>query len=664
MSARPIGDSSPIGTLLTGERHVLELIATGAPLGAALDALCRVIDEQSGLMSSVFLLDLDGARLSLAAGPHLPEAWRKATCSIEATPMASSCGAAVNRREQVIVTDVLASPLFELWREAARASGIAAVWSTPFFSEDRRVLGTFAVFNHDLGGPSDAHLRLVDRATHLASIAVERHQTEEGLRESERRFSTAFYASPASMSITRFADNRLLYVNDQFVTVFGYSRAEAIGQTALGLGLYAEPTERSALMELLDARSARGVEVKARARSGEILDLLVWLERIRLLGEECVLGIACDITPRKRTEEELARSGRLVRLVLDALPVGVAVVDIAGDILLSNPASQRIWGNLIRSGPERYARSKAWWHDTGKEVAPDEWASVRARVNGQTSINEVIDIEAFDGVRKVIQNSSVPIRDTNGRITGAVIVNQDISARTTAERERNDAFKQMRTLTGRLMRAQDDERRRIAQMLHETTAQDLVALKMHLARLSRTGAGLSDADRAALTESIELAEQSMSGIRTLSYLLHPPFLDEAGLLSALRWYAAGFEERSGIKVDLDLPSTFERLPRDVETTLFRVVQEALINVHHHAKSPTALLHLRVDGHRLTLEIADRGGGMPSEVIAQLLTGGAALGVGVAGMRERLQQLGGTFDIESSAGGTTLRAQIPLPANAP
>jgi signal transduction histidine kinase len=217
----------------------------------------------------------------------------------------------------------------------------------------------------------------------------------------------------------------------------------------------------------------------------------------------------------------------------------------------------------------------------------------------------------------------------------------------------------MRTLTGRLMRAQDDERRRIAQMLHETTAQDLAALKMHLARLTRTEAGLSEDDRAALTESVELAERSMTGIRTLSYLLHPPFLDEAGLLSALRWYASGFAERSGIAVHLDLPPTLERLPQDVETALFRVVQEALINIHHHAESPSAMIRLRVDGRRLTLEIEDRGRGMPPELIAQLPTGGGALGVGVAAMRERLQQLGGTLDIESNDRGTVVRARIPL-----
>src|SRR5579864_626024 len=146
MSAQPTADWSPSGTLLSGEHHVLELIATGAPLGDVLDALCRVIDEQSGLMSSVFLLDRDGAQLSLAAAPHVPEAWRETTRSFRVTPTGSACGAAVTHREQVIVTDVLASPLLAGSHETAKASGIASLWSTPFFSEDGRVLGTFAVF--------------------------------------------------------------------------------------------------------------------------------------------------------------------------------------------------------------------------------------------------------------------------------------------------------------------------------------------------------------------------------------------------------------------------------------------------------------------------------------------------------------------------------------
>jgi two-component system NarL family sensor kinase len=458
-----------------------------------------------------------------------------------------------------------------------------------------------------------------------------------------------------------------MYVNDRFVTMLGYSRAEAIGQTASGLGLYPDPAQQSVLMQLLDERMARDVEARARTKSGEVLDLIVGMERIRLLGEECILAIACDLTGGKRAEEALRRSERLLRVVLDALPVGVAVVDRSGDMILSNPASQRIWGRSIRSGRERYAESHGWWHASGKKLAPEEWASVRAMANGETSVDEVLDIEAFDGVRKVIQNSAVPIRDTNESITGAVVVNEDISARKTAERELSDSYHQMRTLTGRLMRAQDDERRRIAQMLHETTAQDLAALKMLLAQLNRTSDRLGDGDRSALAESISLAERSMIDIRTLSYLLHPPFLDETGLLPALRWYASGFAKRSGIDVDLDLPDRFERLPLDTETALFRIVQESLINIHRHAGSQTARIRLRRDAGTLVLEIEDRGHGIPKDSLEHITSGGGAVGVGIASMIERIEQLGGHLEIRSSdhgRTGTTVRARLPLAADAP
>jgi signal transduction histidine kinase len=442
----------------------------------------------------------------------------------------------VSRLEQVIVPDVISDPLFEMFRESARAAGISAAWSTPFYAKDRHVLGTFAVVSPTPGPPSELHLQVVKRATHLASIAVERHQTEEDLRESER----------------------------------------------------------------------------------------------------------------------------LLRVVLDALPVGVAVVDVSGDIILSNPASQQIWsGSLLRAGRERWAETKGWWHATGKRVAPGEWASVRAIVTGDTSVNEVLDIEAFDGSRKIIQNSAVPIRDPDERITGAVVINEDISARATAERELNNSYNQMRALTGRLMRAQDDERRRIARMLHETTAQDLAALKMLLARVNRTAALLSDSERSALTESIALAEQSMTAIRTLSYLLHPPFLDEKGLLSALRWYAAGFAERSGIKVDLELPGRLKRLPLDSETALFRIVQESLINIHRHAGSEAARIRLRRDAETIVLEIEDQGHGIPAALLERITSGRGVVGVGIAGMSERIGELGGRLEIESGDRGTIVRARLPF-----
>jgi signal transduction histidine kinase len=232
----------------------------------------------------------------------------------------------------------------------------------------------------------------------------------------------------------------------------------------------------------------------------------------------------------------------------------------------------------------------------------------------------------------------------------------------TLRQQRNE----LRTLANRLMHAQDDERRRIATMLHETTAQDLAALKMLLARLNRTADRLGDAERDALTESISLAEQSMTDIRTVSYLLHPPLLDEAGLLSALRWFAAGFAERSGIRVDLDLPESVERLPLDTETVLFRVVQESLTNIHRHAESETARIRLRHHAELLVLEIEDRGRGIPSASLKRITSGGGGAGVGIASMSERIEQLGGRLEVTSrdrGTTGTTVRVWLPLAKDA-
>jgi PAS domain S-box-containing protein len=372
-----------------------------------------------------------------------------------------------------------------------------------------------------------------------------------------------------------------------------------------------------------------------------------------------VFGTTQDLTERKEAEEAVRRSEQLLRLVLEAIPVGVAVLDLGGNVVLSNPVSSRIWGRMIESGAERYKVSKAYWHHTGEQIDPDEWASVRALIYGESSINEVIEIEAFDGVRKVIHNSAVPIRDERQAIIGAVVINEDVSSQKAAERDLERSVTQMQTLATRLMHAQDDERRRIARMLHEMTAQDLAALKMLLARLGRSSDGLSDADRQLINESIEIAERSMSSVRTLSYLLHPPFLDDNGLLAAVRWYSEGFAARSGIAVDLDLPDALDRQSQDIEMTLFRVVQEALINIHRHAQSPTASIRLRLKDGRLTLEVQDRGAGMPAELVAQLMSGTGVVSVGVAGMGERLKQLGGTLEIESSSDGTVVRALLPL-----
>jgi signal transduction histidine kinase len=181
---------------------------------------------------------------------------------------------------------------------------------------------------------------------------------------------------------------------------------------------------------------------------------------------------------------------------------------------------------------------------------------------------------------------------------------------------------------------------------------------MLLARLNRSRVAFEPEERGILLESVALADQSMTGVRTLSYLLHPPFLDETGLLSALRWYATGFARRSGIRVDLELPERFVRPSSDAETALFRVVQESLINIHRHAASATARIRLWADESGLVLEIEDAGRGIPGAVLEQIVAGRGTAGVGIAGMSERIHQLGGRLEITSKGHGTTVRAVLP------
>ena len=208
-------------------------------------------------------------------------------------------------------------------------------------------------------------------------------------------------------------------------------------------------------------------------------------------------------------------------------------------------------------------------------------------------------------------------------------------------------------LSSRLLETQDQERRRIARELHDTTGQNLGALSINLAMILTTCA-LDPHARETLEECIALTDSSIREIRTLSYLLHPPLLDELGLVSALRAFSEGYAERTGLGVELDLPASMPRLPQPVEIALFRIVQEGLTNIHRHSGSSTAILRLKYHHDKVELEVSDHGRGLPPGT----LEGG--IGVGIAGMRERARQSGGRLTIGSSETGTTLHVVLPLP----
>jgi signal transduction histidine kinase len=212
----------------------------------------------------------------------------------------------------------------------------------------------------------------------------------------------------------------------------------------------------------------------------------------------------------------------------------------------------------------------------------------------------------------------------------------------------------LRRLSVKLLRVQDEERRRLARELHDSLGQDLTAAKISLDMLAQECKTLSTHLRDART----LVDRSIADTRTLSHLLHPPLLDEAGFISAAKWYVEGFGKRSGIVTRLDLPQHLHRLPRRAETALFRIMQEALTNVHRHSGSRAVDVSVSIDESKVVLTVKDFGMGVPREVLDRFWKTGS-VGVGLAGIRERLKELGGFLQIESNLDGTLLKASLPV-----
>jgi two-component system NarL family sensor kinase len=255
-----------------------------------------------------------------------------------------------------------------------------------------------------------------------------------------------------------------------------------------------------------------------------------------------------------------------------------------------------------------------------------------------------------DGHQVLVSSRWALRRDGDGRPTGFLEINRDITENKRAERALHE-------LSGRLLVAQDEERRRLAKELHDSTAQSIVALGFNLENVSRLAGRLDAPGRRALTESQAIAEDCIRELRTFSYLLHPPMLQERGLKSALSTYVDGFVRRSNIAVDLHISPKLDRLPRDVETALFRVVQESLTNIHRHSGSRTASIRVVRHAASVVLTVRDRGQGI--EKSAPASPGGIAAGVGIESMRERVRHAGGRVDLLSNPHGTMVKVQIPV-----
>jgi signal transduction histidine kinase len=233
------------------------------------------------------------------------------------------------------------------------------------------------------------------------------------------------------------------------------------------------------------------------------------------------------------------------------------------------------------------------------------------------------------------------------------LLSAELNAREDAEQSARNSEESLRRLTGRLLQLQDAERRKFSRELHDSLGQYLAGAKMNLEMFA------SERKDSLLAETVQLLDHSIAETRTISHLLHPPLLDEVGLSSAAKWYLEGFAQRSGIEVKVDLAEDASRLPKPVALGLFRVLQESLTNIHRHSNSARAEVALQLSADQAILKVRDYGGGIAPEVLDHFQTAGTKSGVGLAGMRERIHELGGQFRIEPCAPGTLILVTMPL-----
>ena len=337
----------------------------------------------------------------------------------------------------------------------------------------------------------------------------------------------------------------------------------------------------------------------------------------------------------------------------DGLGIGLALSDSRGVIRYGNATFHEILD--VRLGFPASNDASILSRISGDGRHDFEAALLRAKsqpVDGKLGLN------SLDGKARTF---SVSLSSFHGekQDEGIWILAREVTELIETGRALHDSRGSVHLLSARLMQAQDVERRRMARDLHDSTGQQLAAALMSLARLSH-GIGKPEFDvRAEIADTIALVRKVESEIRTLSYVLHPPMLDELGLRSALGWYVEGLTKRSKIDVRMSVPGTLPRLSRDKEIAIFRVVQESLTNVLKHAESPTACIHAEAKNGFLQMHVEDAGHGFRADTLNSSEPGKVVVGVGILGMRERLQQLGGTLTIESTSAGTNVRASIPL-----
>ena len=520
---------------------------------------------------------------------------------------------------------------------------------------------------------------------------------EQALRESEELYRSTFENAPIGLAHIS-PEGQWLRANRHLCDILGYSQEELLRLTFRDITHSEDlPQSMAAAEDMLAGRSDRySARKRYRRKDGQTVwvNLTVSCARDSDRRIKHFISIFDDTTPRMDDEarraaisnpSDASASGDLSRteskfkiastLEESEKRLRAAFSQTYSVLLLLLPNGTVVEANRAALEGMGFTRDEVigrkcwepWWSALPNEVEILK-ASVARAAQGEM-VREECSYCTSSGTVRFADRTLAPVRDENGVVVLIVASGLDITEQKelldkleqrvqvrTQELEQKNA--ELRKLSAHLLQIQDEERRRIARELHDSVGQLLAAIKMNTSKVSEERAKLSASAASAVSENMKLVEQVSNEIRTLSHLLHPPLLDEIGLLSALKWYIEGFSERSRINVTADMPSDLGRLPRDVELSLFRIVQECLTNIHRHSGSLTAFVRLARSPQEVTLEVKDEGRGF-SPNGESIVSSGETPGVGLRGMRERLRQLGGQLEISSNGTGTLVVAKLPL-----
>ncbi len=469
----------------------------------------------------------------------------------------------------------------------------------------------------------------------------------------KNRYDAAVLASGQILYDWDIITNEVVYAGD-YGKILGYSEQDLAGGLARFMELV-HPRDcekvQAEIRRVLATKEPYRQEYRIRAKDGRYP--LVKNQGYFYLDDGGnlirMVGFISDITESRRAEEALRASEERFRDAFAHCATGMLLVDLNGSFVEANRAYSEITGYAHSE-----LKSLTFLDITHPEDVDRSKQAFERLLDGEVP-SYVLEKRYVrkDGGVVWARVSSTFLRDSNNQPSHAVAIVEDVT-------ERKRAEEQLAALSRRLLRVQDEERRRLARELHDSTAQSIAAMCMNLGVLGEFEHLLDPTARKALSECLEIGEQCIRELRTFSYLLHPPVLDDVGLSSALKWYVEGFVQRSRIEVGLDIAPDLGRLTRELELTLFRVVQESLTNIHRHSGSRSAVIRILRSPGEVLLQVRDYGRGMPGS-LDNGNGSGAYAGVGIAGMRERARQVGGKLRIHSRPGGTDVEMRVPIPA---